>query len=189
MGRRVLKFDGPTGRGLWPRGRSAAQVQRVQRVQRVLPASSGRVQRVWYRRFAAMSFYMLPAGGKSLHNRASPVEMHPFWCCAPPFPRRGNFTLRSVLELISTPMESAAKTSPSGEGAAEGGRRGAFPTPAGRLYGFIQTGGAAAHHHPLNPLHLLNPLNLGRLRRPFSLHRFPLSHSPWVLPHCRRAEG
>ena len=106
-----------------------------------------------------MSFYMLPAGGKNLHNRASPVEMRPFWCCAPPFPRRGNFTLRSVLELISTPMESAAKTSPSGEGAAEGGRRGAFPTPAGRLYGFIQTGGAAAHHHPLNPLHLLNPLN------------------------------
>ena len=51
---------------------------RVQRVQRVLPASSGRVQRVWYRRFAAMSFYMLPAGGKNLHNRASPVEMHPF---------------------------------------------------------------------------------------------------------------
>ena len=55
--------------------RSAA---RVQKVQRVLPASSGRVQRVWYRRFAAMSFYMLPAGGKSIHNRASPVEMHPY---------------------------------------------------------------------------------------------------------------
>jgi hypothetical protein len=55
--------------------RSAA---RVQKVQKVLPASSGRVQRVWYRRFAAMSFYMLPAGGKNLHNRASPVEMHPF---------------------------------------------------------------------------------------------------------------
>ena len=35
-------------------------------------------------------------------------------------------------------MESAAKTSPSGEGAAEGGRRGAFPTPAGRLYGFYK---------------------------------------------------
>ncbi len=51
---------------------------RVQRVQRVLPASSERVQRVWYRRFAAMSFYMLPVGGKNLHNRASPVEMPPY---------------------------------------------------------------------------------------------------------------
>jgi len=29
--------------------------------------------------------------------------------------------------------------------------------PPGRLYGFIQTGGAAAYHHPLNPLNLLNP--------------------------------
>jgi len=58
-------------------------------------------------------------------------------------------------------MESAAKTSPSGEGAAEGGRRGAFPTPAGRLYGFIQTGGAAAHHHPLNPLQPFEPFEPG----------------------------
>ncbi len=32
--------------------------------------------------------------------------------------------------------------------------------PPGRLYGFIQTGGAAAYHHPLNPVNLLNPLNL-----------------------------
>jgi len=39
--------------------------------------------------------------------------------------------------------ESAAKTSPSGGGAAAGGRRGAFPSPAGRLacFPFARQGG------------------------------------------------
>ena len=39
-----------------------------------------------------------------------------------------------------------------------------FPRPPGRLYGFIYTGGAAAYHHPLNPMNQPasggpNPLN------------------------------
>ena len=40
-------------------------------------------------------------------------------------------------------------------------KRGAFPSPAGRLYGFIKTGAfynlEALHRHLLNPLNLLNP--------------------------------
>ena len=44
MGRRVLRFDGPSARGLWyrQRGRYAA---RVQKVQRVPPAFGRLVQR------------------------------------------------------------------------------------------------------------------------------------------------
>ena len=53
-----------------------------------------------------------------------------------------------------------------------------FPRPQGRLFGFIQTGGAAAHHNPLNLLHLLNPMN-PRSRRPlreYSRHVSISSH-------------
>ena len=58
----------------------------------------------------------------------------PFGASAPPFPRRGNFALRSAFGPISILRRSAAKTSPSGGGAV--GRRGAFPTGEARLYGF-----------------------------------------------------
>jgi len=58
-----------------------------------------------------------------------------------------------------TLRESVEQISPSGGDAAAGGRRGAFPRaegavglfslrPPGRLYGFIHTSGAAAHHNP-----------------------------------------
>ena len=58
----------------------------------------------------------------------------PFGASAPPFPRRGNFALRSAFGLISILRHNAAKTSPSGGGAV--GRRGAFPTGEARFYGF-----------------------------------------------------
>ena len=58
----------------------------------------------------------------------------PFGASAPPFPRRGNFALRSAFGPISILRRSAAKTSPSGGGAV--GRRGAFPTGEARFYGF-----------------------------------------------------
>ena len=84
------------------------------------------------------------------------------------FPRRRKFALCPAFELISISKHSAAKTSPSGGGAV--GRRGAFPRAIGPVVwfslarkggckGFIHNGGEAAHLHPLNPLHLLYPLN------------------------------
>ena len=58
----------------------------------------------------------------------------PFGASAPPFPRRGNFALRSAFGPISILRHSAAKTSPSGGGAV--GRRGAFPRAAGAVLRF-----------------------------------------------------
>ena len=46
------------------------RVQKVQKVQKVLPASSRRVQRVWYR-LTAMSFRIPLRGMENLHNLAS----------------------------------------------------------------------------------------------------------------------
>ena len=58
----------------------------------------------------------------------------PFGASAPPFPRRGNFALRSAFGPISILRHNAAKTSPSGGGAV--GRRGAFPRAAGAVLRF-----------------------------------------------------
>ena len=58
----------------------------------------------------------------------------PFGASAPPFPRRGNFALRSAFGSISILRYNAAKTSPSGGGAV--GRRGAFPRAAGAVLRF-----------------------------------------------------
>ena len=65
------------------------------------------------------------------------------------FPRRGKFALYSALGLISTSKHSAAKISPSGGDAAEGGRRGAFPRTQGRLACFPSPARAAPrfYHH------------------------------------------
>ena len=51
----------------------------------------------------------------------------PFGADAPPFPRRGNFSCRLALGLMSTTKYHAAKISPSGGDVAAGDRRGAFP--------------------------------------------------------------
>ena len=76
---KVLRFDGPAGRGLWYRrwSRCAARVQRVQKVQRVQ-----RVQRVWYR-LTAMSMYASFGGSaaRGSENRTTgPVAR---WKCTP----------------------------------------------------------------------------------------------------------
>ena len=60
----------------------------------------------------------------------------PFGASAPPFPRRGNFALRSAFGPISILRRSAAKTSPSGGSTAVGGDRGAFPRAAGAVLRF-----------------------------------------------------
>ena len=84
------------------------------------------------------------------------------WKCTPSAygtsPGGGGFLSASLSANLSCSLYSAARISPSGGGAA-GDRRGAFPTgaarfacfpfaPLARLYGFIQTGAAGAHHNP-----------------------------------------
>ena len=99
-------------------------------------------------------------------NRISEISrlqrLFPLWCLRHHLPPavRWDYTPPRSNHFISISRHSIARTSPSGGSSAAGGDRGAFPTPPGRLYGFIQTGGAAAYHHPLNPVNLLNPLNL-----------------------------
>ena len=80
----------------------------------------------------------------------------------------------SIEQLKLAQGVSEEQICPSGEDAAAGGRRGAFPRapgavglfppPIGWLYGFIYTGGAAAHHNPraigasnLSPLRTFGP--------------------------------
>ena len=66
-----------------------------------------------------------------------------WWLAPPPFPRRGNFALRSAFGPISILRRSAAKTYPSGGGAV--GRRGAFPARRRRgCMVFAASGSAAA---------------------------------------------
>jgi hypothetical protein len=72
---KVLKIDGPFDTPV------GVRVQRVQKVQRVQ-----RVERVWYHRwscFAAMSFIILLRRMENQTTGLRPMEMHPFWCCAP----------------------------------------------------------------------------------------------------------
>ena len=67
-------------------------------------------------------------GSENLHNRAGARwKCTPFGADAPPFPRRGNFSCRLALGLMSTTKYHAAKISPSGGDVAAGDRRGAFP--------------------------------------------------------------
>ena len=71
--------------------------------------------------------------GKTGKPGLRPMEMHPYPRLRRYFPRRGKSSLRSAFVLISISKHSAAKICPSGEDAAEGGRRGAFLSPAGRF--------------------------------------------------------
>ena len=137
------------------------KVQRVLRVQRVLPASSRRVQRVWYRLTAMdlfkcrLSAAALPAAVKtkqpgfargnaplSVLRTTSPKGKHvtgfsgrfaplriQFLC----HPGGGSLIYAYPCANLSRSLYSAAKISPSGGEAAEGGRRGAFPAGEARL--------------------------------------------------------
>ncbi|WP_297011026.1 hypothetical protein, partial [uncultured Dialister sp.] len=64
------------------------------------------------------------------------LEMHTYPRLRRYFPRWGKSALRGAFVLISISSHSAAKICPSGEDAAGGSRRGAFPTGKARLYGF-----------------------------------------------------
>ena len=134
---------------------SGVRVQRVHKVQRV--------QRVWYRRFAAMRFIAACRrqrclGQRKPNNRAcGAMEMHPPLPTAPLHgksshvifrslcsltnhvrlpPRRGRFTLRSAFGLISILRHSTAKTSPSGGSGAQH-QKGCISSGEARLYGFL----------------------------------------------------
>ena len=81
--------------------------------------------------------YNRPVGrGKQANRAFGPMEMHPYPRLRRYFPRRGKSALRLPSSFISCTKDSAAKISPSGGDAAEGGRRGAFPRAPARLYGF-----------------------------------------------------
>ena len=55
----------------------------------------------------------LAYGSENLHNRAGARwKCTPFGADAPPFPRRGNFSCRLALGLMSTTKYHAAKISP-----------------------------------------------------------------------------
>ena len=136
-------MTGPSPRGflglMGPMGPRAAAAQwgrsaaRVQRVQRVLPACSGRVQRVVVSPFRAMSFIISLRGIKTIQPGCARGKCTP--SAYGTSPGGGGLLSASLSANLSHSLLSAAKTSPSGGSTAAGGDRGAFPTPAGRLYG------------------------------------------------------
>ena len=112
-------------------------------------------------------------------------------------PGGGGLLSASLSANLSRSLLSAAKTSPSGGSTAAGGDRGAFPTPAGRLYGFYSAKrnykthrSKGRYHHPLNPpaaseQNPLNLLNPGRGAAPLRHHHpFPLWY--FVPPFPRK---
>ena len=132
------------------------------------------------------------------------------WKCTPSAygtsPGGGGLLSAFLSANLCRSFYSAARISPSGGDAAAGGRRGAFPLARkGGLpvfhrakpgcKGFIHTGGGAAHHSPLNPLHplhLLNPHARQGVSLTFSYKtaaaplRRPLFFLSRPLPRCHR---
>ena len=74
---RVLKFDGPSARGLWYR-----------------PAGDEYICR--------LSAAAPPLAAKTIQPRLRRVEMHPFWCCAP-LPPEGEVLAALCLEMLMSP--------------------------------------------------------------------------------------
>ena len=79
---------------------SGAPCARVQKVQKVVAASSGRVQRVWYRRFAAMKFYNSASQNGKPYNRAAPDGNAPLSPPAAVLPPKGE-TTHYILRVAS----------------------------------------------------------------------------------------
>ncbi len=69
------------------------------------------------------------SSGEKPNNRASPVEMHPFWCLWHHLPPEGGLLAALCNEQLKLAQgESIEQTSPSGGSTAAGGDRGAFPS-------------------------------------------------------------
>ena len=74
---------------------SGVKVQRVQKVHRV--------QRGWYRRFAAMSFIIPLRGMKNRTTGLRPLEMHPYPRLRRYFPPEGEVLAALCLEILMSP--------------------------------------------------------------------------------------
>ena len=99
--------------------------------------------------------------------------MHPYPRLRRYFSRRGKFALLSASELISISRHKGAKTSPSREDAAAGGRRGAFPSPV-RAVGLFSSGRSPVVWFSLSCCHKLK------------LSPLPSTHSPTALAGWQR---
>ena len=83
-----------------------------------------------------INFPVFPYPAENQTTGLRPMEMHPYPRLRRYFPRRGKSALHSAFVLISISKHSAAKICPSGEEAAAGGRRGAFPRAKGAVVWF-----------------------------------------------------
>ena len=143
-----LSLTGLSGRGLWWRLRRKFYNAACRRQNRkTAPAAS-------VGRFIRKSFYVQARDQLRPTWRPSAESPHekcnPFGADAPPFPRRGNFSCRLTLGLISTTKYHAAKISPSGGDVAAGDRRGAFPSGASPVVKvFTAIGSASLETSPL----------------------------------------
>ena len=87
--------------------------------------------------YCRLSAAALPEAAKTIQPGCARWKCTPIPAYGGTSPGGGKFTLRSALEPISTSKHSAAKICPSGEDVV--GRRGAFPSPAGRFVCFPLT--------------------------------------------------
>ena len=106
MGRRVLRFDGPLGRGFWYRPSGDEFYNSAPRNGKPYNRADAR----W--KCTPIPLRGLPPKGETTHYILRVADA-PSKCvrCAP---RRGKSALRSALGIISTSMHSTAKSSPSG---------------------------------------------------------------------------
>ena len=97
------------------------------------PPSAGGFRGLWCGAFRAMSFIISLRGIKTRQPGCARGKCTP--SAYGTSPGGGGLLSASLNANLSRSLLSAAKTSPSGGSTAAGGDRGAFPTPAGRLYG------------------------------------------------------
>ena len=138
MGRRVRKFDGPSGRGLWYRlwGRRAARVQKVQRVrpafgrlaQRVADCPSGNAYKVSVTGFTFSIIWQ----NKHYDDQPPPVAFPPLVPYGTTFPPRWE-ACHLILSRLRLPANQVPLPPRSGQGGGHypsGARLAYFPSPA-----------------------------------------------------------
>ena len=123
------------GNGWWCRN-GAAPRPGFRRFKRFCPLAAGRFRGcgivLWDDKF-----YMPLRGIKTIQPGCARGKCTP--SAYGTSPGGGGLLSASLSANLSHSLLSAAKTSPSGGSTAAGGDRGAFPTPAGRLYGLSAT--------------------------------------------------
>ena len=136
MGQRVLKFDGPSGRGLWI-ARRAILIKSALRD--ILSVSYGIVSILVISRFAAPPYPVAPdfLHGKACHTILRSLCSLTNRVPLPPHP--GDRINRSMLSCrdMAPWLNTHNPTTKWGEGGGASHQRGnAFPRPSGRLYSF-----------------------------------------------------